>query len=403
MYSKCRSSCTEKEVLVLCDTTEFNIDNQKGRIKDFTGLGATSHNSTIGFFAHSALVIDRFSNHKLGWAHINLFNRTLKNKPFVRSNSSVAIEQKESFKWQKACLESIDKVVDTAKKVWYVMDREADIYELMERVTPRANYIIRARHNRRLLNSEEESVLLIDDIKSKAVQSDVTLHINGESRGQIKRDIRCELRYYKYTIPISRKVLKKEEYAQSVEVYIIHIEQQEKTVKKGEKFLGWTLLTNEQIETSDQAMQIIEYYKKRWEIEEAFRLLKQQGFNIESSQLESGSRIRKWLLLGMDASITIMKLKTSRAGDTDLKTQEVFDEQERQCLELLNTRLQGKTEKLKNPHDKKNLAWAAWLIARLGGWDGYQSQRPPGTITFKRGLDRFYQQAMIFKLLKDSS
>jgi len=44
------------------------------------------------------------------------------------------------------------------------------------------------------------------------------------------------------------------------------------------------------------------------------------------------------------------------------------------------------------------LAWAAWLIARLGGWSGYQSQRPPGIVTFYRGLQTFESIFLGWKL-----
>jgi len=58
-------------------------------------------------------------------------------------------------------------------------------------------------------------------------------------------------------------------------------------------------------------------------------------------------------------------------------------------MEQLCEKIQGNTEKQKNPFKSDSLAWAAWVIAKLGGWSGFQSQRPPGIITMKRGLEKF--------------
>ncbi len=35
-----------------------------------------------------------------------------------------------------------------------------------------------------------------------------------------------------------------------------------------------------------------------------------------------------------------------------------------------------------NLHTPNKISWAAWVIARLGGWKGCQHERPPGHITF---------------------
>ena len=66
-----------------------------------------------------------------------------------------------------------------------------------------------------------------------------------------------------------------------------------------------------------------------------------------------------------------------------------FSAEEIQVLDAINKDLQGKTQLQKNPHRKKTLAWAAWVIAKLGGWTGYASHKPPGPITFHNGLARF--------------
>ena len=59
-------------------------------------------------------------------------------------------------------------------------------------------------------------------------------------------------------------------------------------------------------------------------------------------------------------------------------------------MEMLIKKYEGKTEKQKNPHKMKTLAWCSWLIARLGGWKGYEkSEGPPGPTTFREGLSQF--------------
>ena len=59
---------------------------------------------------------------------------------------------------------------------------------------------------------------------------------------------------------------------------------------------------------------------------------------------------------------------------------------------LICKKLEGKTEKQKNPHAKNSMAWVAWIIARLGGWNGYRSESPPGPIVMLRGLQKFELQ-----------
>nr|MCS3812219.1 hypothetical protein [Mucilaginibacter sp. X4EP1] len=56
----------------------------------------------------------------------------------------------------------------------------------------------------------------------------------------------------------------------------------------------------------------------------------------------------------------------------------------------MNKKLEGETDKLKNPSPANTLKWATWIIARMGGWKGYASQRKPGPIVLQKGLVKFY-------------
>jgi len=54
-----------------------------------------------------------------------------------------------------------------------------------------------------------------------------------------------------------------------------------------------------------------------------------------------------------------------------------------QATAAINTTLDGKTQRQKNPHPPNSLAWIA---ARLGGWNCYY--KPPGPKTMRRGWER---------------
>jgi hypothetical protein len=91
-----------------------------------------------------------------------------------------------------------------------------------------------------------------------------------------------------------------------------------------------------------------------------------------------------------------MTLKLSLKNNHRINATLLFSEEELKFLEIYMVELEGKTEKLKNPYKKGTMQWAAWDIARLGGWSAYTSQGPPGYITLKNGFDRFNYMAESF-------
>jgi len=128
--------------------------------------------------------------------------------------------------------------------------------------------------------------------------------------------------------------------------------------------------------------------------------MKRQGLDIESSQLDQADRLAKLVALATKAAaLTMMMVHARDGGDTRPATA-AFGRQECDLLRALNERLQGRTEKQQNPHPPDSLAWAAWVLARLGGWKNHAKNRPPGPITFQRGIERFWTMHEAW-LLKD--
>lgn len=163
--------------------------------------------------------------------------------------------------------------------------------------------------------------------------------------------------------------------------------------------------TSHVVDTVKQAMECIEWYKCRWFIEELFRVCKSEGFRIESVQLESGAAVKKLTVLTMYAALRCMTLKRAYdEQDESVPANRMFDEQEMEMLEVEMEYIHRKSPKAldgRNPFHENSLPWAAWIIARLGGWSGYvKAHGRPGYITMKKGLDRFNQHLEIIAFAK---
>jgi hypothetical protein len=85
-----------------------------------------------------------------------------------------------------------------------------------------------------------------------------------------------------------------------------------------------------------------------------------------------------------------MQLVLARDGRNTQPIGDAVDPADMPALHALNASLEGRTEKLRNPHHESRLAWYAWIVARLGGWSGRHSRgyRPPGPKTMHHGLLR---------------
>jgi len=98
----------------------------------------------------------------------------------------------------------------------------------------------------------------------------------------------------------------------------------------------------------------------------------------------------KLALAVLIAALRTMQLVNARSGTTGQKLADAMDEAAEPLVEILTRKLEGKTLKLKNPHPTGALARLAWVVGRLGGWDGYvgRGYEPPGPIATARGLIR---------------
>lgn len=394
IVNRCGSICSGRHLLCIQDTTEFNLSGQAGRVKAQTGLGKTNKDGILGFMMHSSIVVDANKGSALGYSYIKVWDRKAEMPDrHQRRYQQLPVAEKESYKWIEAS-ENSKKLLSRAQTITIVADRESDIYDLIAAVPDdKTHLLIRSNTDRKIAAGGT----LTEHLNAKQEVHCYDLKVRGDVRKNIeKHTATMELKWSKVSI-LKPSSCNDKGLPASTEMYIVEAKEQKKTGG-----IYWRILTTHPVANAEEAMQIIEWYKQRWYIEQVHRLLKTDGFRIERTQLEQGWAIRKLTLLAMMAVLRILQMMLAYEDDNEQPVDEVFTEEEQQCLQMINEQVQGKTEKLKNPSKPKTLKWATWIIARLGGWKGYASSRKPGPIVFQKGLVKFYHMHDGWLLFKNN-
>jgi len=355
-----------------------------------------------GTFLHPVLVVDAVHKTPLGFSYVKLWNRPPDAPDRKERNYRYQpIEEKESYRWIEGALESSRNMEpDIVKTI--IGDREADIFELFSRVpSPTVHLLIRSTHERLCkMDQEDHPYRRLDKQMSESpIRGKYSFQIHP-ARGRAKRTASMEVRFEHIVVhaPCQGASAKEE----TVTLYCIHVKEKQDSVPPGEKPIEWRLLTTHTITTLEQALECVSWYQCRWLIEELFRVLKSKGFMIEQAQLESVESLHKLILISLQAALQVMVLKLSfDTENEELPACYYFQEREIELLYITGKNREGNTKIQQNPYRKESMAWAAWIIARLGAWSAYKSQSIPGYITLKNGLDYFYNQLELYEFINN--
>jgi len=398
MSSNCVSCVGNKSVLCIQDTSEINLYNHRNRIKKDDYIGTTNASfGGLGFFIHPSFVVDSQTLMPYGFSDVKIWNRTLEQNKAPRKHKDklVPIEEKESYKWIESS-QNTKKVLENASEIIIIQDREGDIYEQFCIIPDaKTHLLIRAKSNRVLKEKER----LFEHLSNEVLQGNYTIELEGDKRRNIKkRTATIEVRFSKVTISGNQYTNKN--LPEEITLYAIEAKEVGGNI---ENPILWRLLTTKKVEDLQTALLCIEWYTCRWTIEEVFRILKKEGFNIEASELSQGKAVRKLTLMMLETIIKLFIMQIAYDTEEETEPRSCFSQEEIECLDVQIQQLEGKTEKLKNPYKPSDLKRYIWVIARLGGWKGYLSERRPGITTFWIGLQKFSVIMQGWLLFKDVS
>jgi hypothetical protein len=367
-----------RHIVVIEDTTQLVLGGRKARANGFGAVGKGGVLS--GLLLHALLGVEVGTGGVVGLVGMKIWNR--KGKAAPRRGRATA--DKESQRWVDGNAH-VGEVLATAASITVVRDREADFFEQFASCPANVHQIVRVCQNRRIKNGSEgeASVLLFDYIDTLPEQGRFTVDVPA-APGRKARTAELALRFSPVVL---RKPLQGAAHDLPETVVLNLVDVHEVSPPEDGEPLHWRLLTTHSVIGLEQARRIIDLYRLRWKIEEFFRTLKTAGFDIEDADIGDPWAMTNFAAAATVSAVTVMQLVRARDGTTDQPLTDAFEPGDEIILEAVSAKLEGKTALQKNPHPKGSLAFAAWVIARLGGWTGYYGK--PGPLVMRRGLEDF--------------
>lgn len=372
--------------LVLDDTTEVDF----GIRRKLRGMGRTGNGGGWGFLLHSALVVCAEGEEIVGLAGQKIRYRRPTPK---RENTAQRLKRdRESQLWGQV----IDLVGPPAEGVrWvHVMDRGADNFEVYCHCRQQhSDWVVRVTQKARNVRvAEGMAVPLRQYLQTLPTVGAYELPLRARAaqskrghkqarQAQPARTAKVEVRFGPLQIPFpaQKSPYLKRLSAEPIAMWVVHAV--EVDVPKGAEAVEWILLTSLPVTSFRGAWRILEYYEKRWAIEEWHKALK-TGCRLEDRQLQSKESLERIAALLSVVAVRLLQLKSAARTDPNRPARQVVP------LPWIKMLLAAR---------KRTKLTVAMTIrefyrelAKLGGFLGRKSDGEPGWITIWRGWQKLY-------------
>jgi hypothetical protein len=370
-----RRAQQEKRILAVQDTTELNYSLHPktellGPICDKQGILGMLVHDTMAYTAQGTA---------LGLIDVQCWTRDPELKRGELDRYELPIEQKESYKWlgswqaavrlQQQCPEST---------VISIGDREADIYELFveAKKEPKAKLLVRADQSRRVQTEEAEPLTHVWEwMARRPVDGILPLDLPRTAKRKA-RTTQLEVRYAE----VQLQPPKRKPHLGALTVWVVTAV--EIGAPPGEDPVEWKLITTLEVKSLAQALEVIEYYTQRFQIEVFHRTLK-SGCKIEERQLGNAERIEGCLAIDMVVAWRIVHLTKLGREVPDVPCTVFFEAAQWKALVAFVT------GDARVPDQPPTLREATRMMAmRLGGFLGRKSDGEPGTEAIWIALQR---------------
>jgi hypothetical protein len=367
-------------VFAIQDTTYLDYTDHPST----EGLGSigTKSQNRFGFVKHTTLMVNE-SGVPLG---------CLTDKVWVRDgfggkdHKSKRLEAKESYRWIKA-LSEVKSAIPEGVEVIFLSDRESDIYEFFVEAgeTP---FVIRAAQDRRVDASVSK---LSELVRRQEVAGEFRLEV-ARRGNQPAREAMLSVRFTEATLCPPRRRVPSSKTLPAVEMSVVWV--RETDPPDGATPLEWLLLTNVKVSTFSDALQRIDWYKQRWQIEVYFKVLK-SGTQVQQTRLATKDRLLRYIALLSVIAWRLYWLTMINRFTPDADCTHILHDPEWKALYYVT----HKTEKL--PEKIPTVSQAVIWIAKLGGFLARKSDGNPGVTVLWRGWQRLNDISNAFAIFQN--
>jgi len=368
----------EPVTLVVHDTSTMSFDPEGVR----QGLGRVRSKGQA-FFAHVSLALrGDGSRLPLGVLALTTHIRDAKKKRKARAKDNA---NNERARWGKQVTSVSSLGVERARVV-HLMDREADDFALLaQRVTEEDRFVIRLAQDRLLhpttpdgARKLAEAVVQIRTCAERDValskrpvghRSPKQLRIHPAREGRV-----AKLAMGATTVVLRRPASQPTTLPETVTLNVVRV--WEVDAPQGETPVEWLLVTTEPVDTAEQILQVVDWYRARWVIEEFFKALK-TGCAYGKRQLETLDGLLNVLATTIPIAWRMLRLRTQARLTPLAKAATVIPAPMLEVL-LAFTRI-----KLPPSPCARDVLLA---IAALGGHLKHNGE--PGWLTLARGYEK---------------